>query len=340
MLAAMLMTRPGHRLTIWLPAGAQPPFESPQLASRPIPSTRLAGRHLQWPRRLRKHRADAYFGPAGVLPLGDVGAPAVVTAHDMAIYRHPEWFPGRQPLSTRLVVPKSLERASAILCVSQSTARDVQEIFGLPAQRLEVTYEGVSERFHPVAREDRSEVRRRLELPERFILFVSTIEPRKNLGSLLDAWAQMRGRPPLVVAGGFGWRHEEIQARMVRLAAAGLRHLGPVAPEDLPALYSSATVLAHPAWYEGFGLTPLEAMACGTPVVCSDRSSLPEVVGDAGILLDPSDVQAWTDALERITGDAAAASDLRRRGLLRAADFSWERSAERTWRAIERAARG
>ena len=104
-----------------------------------------------------------------------------------------------------------------MLCVSQSTAREVQEIFGLPAHRLEVTYEGVSERFHPVPREDREEVCRRLELPERFILFVSTIEPRKNLGSLLDAWTQMRGRLPLVVAGGFGWRHEEFRAKMERL---------------------------------------------------------------------------------------------------------------------------
>lgn len=335
----MLRTRPGHRLTIWLPAGAELPLESTQLASRPIPGARLVGRHLQWPRRLRKHAADAYFGPAGVLPLGDVGAPSVVTAHDMAIYRHPEWFPGRQPLSTRLIVPRSLERARTVLCVSQSTARDVREIFGLPAQRLEVAYEGVSERFRPLPREDREEVRRRLTLPERFILFVSTIEPRKNLGALLDAWAQMRARPPLVVAGGFGWRHEEVQAKMERLAAAGVHHLGPVAPDDLPGLYSAATVLAHPAWYEGFGLTPLEAMACGTPVICSDRSSLPEVVADAGLLVDPEDVQGWTDALERVTGDAGAASELRRRGLLRAADFSWERTAERTWRAIERAAR-
>ncbi len=339
LLGALLAARPAHRITLWLPPGAQAPFHSPQLATRDIPATRLLGRHLLWPRRLRRQSADVYFGPAGLLPLGDPGSPAVVTVHDLAIYRHPEWFPARQPLSTRLVVPRSLERAGTVLCVSQSTARDVVDIFGLPAERLEVTLEGVSERFRPLDRERTAEVRRRLQLPERFVLFVSTIEPRKNLDTLLDAWAQMGGRLPLVIAGGFGWRSEAVAARMERLRSAGLHHLGPVHPDDLPGLYSAATVLAHPAWYEGFGLTPLEAMACGTPVICSDRSALPEVVGEAGILLDPGDVRAWTEALESVTQDAGLAAGLRRRGLLRAAEFSWERTAERTWRAIERAAR-
>ena len=339
-LTAMLAVRPGHRLTLWLPAGVEPLIASPRLAVRHLPATRLVGRHWQWPARLRRQHADAYFGPAGLLPLGDVGTPAVVTAHDMAIYLHPEWFPGRQPLSTRLVVPRSLERAQTVICVSRHTAADVAAIFGLPERRLEVIREGVAKRFRPLDAERTELVRTSLRLPERFLLFVGTVEPRKNLDTLLDAWAQMSHRPRLVVVGGWGWGFDATREKMARLAPAGLLHVGEVAPADLPAVYSLAAALAHPAWYEGFGLTPLEAMACGTPVVVSNASSLPEVVGGAGLSVDPGDVRAWTEALEQVFGDPALAGELRRKGLLRAAEFSWETAAERTWRVIERAARG
>ncbi len=269
-----------------------------------------------------------------------MGAPAVVTVHDLAIYRHPEWFPGRQPLSKGLVVPRSVARAERIICVSDNTARDVEAIFNADPARLEVVHSGVSARFRPLEAERTAEVRRRLALPDRYILFVSTVEPRKNLETLLDAWVQLADRPPLVVAGGFGWRFEAVAEKMRRLEAAGLRHLGSVAPDDLPALYNLALCLAHPAWYEGFGLTPLEAMACATPVVSSNASSLPEVTGDAALLVDPADVDGWRAALERVTGDAALRNHLARRGVLRAAEFTWERCADRTWRVLSRASRG
>lgn len=324
-LAALRRLRPTDRFSIWSPDR--------------IPDARLVGRHLLWPRAIRKTRPDVYFGPAGLLPLGEVRAPAVVTAHDMAIYLHPEWFPGRQWLSTRVVVPRTMARADRILCISASTRRDVARLFGVDEARLEVVPLGVSPRYRPLERDRVEAVRERLALPERFILFVSTVEPRKNLETLLDAWAQMRDRPPLVVAGGFGWRYEALAERMRRLEPAGLRHLGPVETADLPALYNLATCLAHPAWYEGFGLTPLEAMACATPVVCSSSSSLPEVVGDAAVLVDPGDVEGWTAALERVTGEAALRNDLARHGVLRAAGFTWDRTAERTWSALSRAAR-
>lgn len=335
----MLATRPGHRLTLWVPPGVEPALKSPRLALREIPATRLVGRHWMWPRRVRRQRPSVYFGPAGQMPLADPGAPAVVTVHDLAIYLHPEWFPGGQPLSTRLVVPRSLERAHTVICVSRHTAADAYAIFGVPEPRLEVIPEGVNPRFRPLDSERTQLVKARLRLPERFLLFVGTIEPRKNLDTLLEAWAEMRHRPPLVVAGGFGWRFEETRQRMERLAGAGLHHIGEVEPQDLPALYSLAAAFGHPAWYEGFGLTPLEAMACGTPVICSQASSLPEVVGDAALLVPPGDAGAWRQALERVFEDPALGSDLRRKGLLRAAGFTWDTAAERTWRVIERAAR-
>jgi glycosyltransferase involved in cell wall biosynthesis len=335
-LRALAAERPGSRFTVY--TNAEPPVQHPALAFHRPPGARLIGRHLLWPARLRRLRAHLFFGPAGMLPLGEVGLPAVLTAHDMAIYRHPEWFPGGQALARRLVVPRSLRRADAIVAVSASTARDVADLFGVEAERLEVVPEGVAGRFQPLPGDRLEEVRRRLGLPGRFVLFVGTIEPRKNLPTLLEAWSRMRERPPLVVAGTWGWRCEDVRERLEGLAPE-VRVLGAIAPDDLPGLYNLASCLAHPAWYEGFGLTPLEAMACGVPVVASGVSSLPEVVGDAGLLVDPADVEGWTEALERVCGDLDVAATLRRRGILRAAEFTWSRAAQRTWRVMDRVMR-
>src|SRR5262249_49166132 len=160
--------------------------------------------------------------------------------------------------------------------------RDIEAIFDVPASRITVVPEAVSNAYRPLPPEDLAEARAKLKLPQRFILFVSTIEPRKNLTTLLDAWAMMRDRPDLVVGGGWGGRSGPSQARRARLGPR-LHHIQGLARGDLPAVYNLALALAHPAWYEGFGLPPLEAMACGTPALVSDRSSLPEVVGDAGL---------------------------------------------------------
>ena len=333
-LHAMAVDRPDCRMTVFLPQGVSRPEDHPSIAYRPLPETRLIGRHVQWPSRIMALRPDAFFGPAGALPLRDVGVPAVITVHDLAIYRNREWFPARQPLSTGWIVPRSLRKADALIAVSQNTKRDIEVIFEVPASRISVVPEAVSNAFRPLGAEDLAEARARLKLPERFILFVSTIEPRKNLTTLLDAWAMMRDRPDLVVVGGWGWRYEPIRARLERLGP-GLHHIEGLDPSDLPAVYNLALALAHPAWYEGFGLPPLEAMACGTPVVVSDRSSLPEVVGDAGVIVAADDAAAWTRALEAVVGDGKLAAELRRRGIVRAAEFSWGRSAELTWRVIE-----
>jgi len=337
-LRAMVVERPDCRLTVFLPEGVKAPLAAPAIGYRTIPGTRLIGRHVQWPQRIRALKADAFFAPAGALPLRDVGLPSVVTVHDLAIYRHPEWFPPRQPLSTGWVVPRSLRAADVVIAVSHNTAADVQELFGIPESRIEVVPEGVSKAFRPMPAEDLAEARARLNLPERFILFVSTVEPRKNLGTLLEAWAMMRDRPDLVVVGGWGWRFEAVRAQMERLGPS-LHHIQGLDPVDLPAVYNLALALAHPAWYEGFGLPPLEAMACGTPAVVSDRPSLPEVVGEGALIVPAGSPEAWRRALESVAGDADLAADLRRRGILRAAEFSWARSAQRTWNVIDRAVR-
>ncbi|MEP6751789.1 MAG: glycosyltransferase family 1 protein [Candidatus Dormiibacterota bacterium] len=335
-LHAMSVDRPDCRFTVYLPPDAPSPNPAPAIGYRPMPSPPFVGRHIQWPARMRRLRPDAYFGPAGVLPLGSVGCASVITIHDLAIYLNPGWFPGRQPLSTRVVVPRSLARADVIIAVSNNTADDVKELFGVPASRINVVPHGVSHVFRPMSREDLDIARVRLQLPERFILFVGTIEPRKNLITLLEAWAMMRDRPDLVIVGDWGWLYEPIKERLGRLGPS-VHHIEGLDPAELPAVYNLARVLAHPAWYEGFGFPPLEAMACGTPVVVSDRASLPELVGDAGLIAAADDPDAWRKALEKVVGDSDLTADLKRRGFLRAAQFSWSRSAELTWRSIDRA---
>ncbi|MDQ6720298.1 MAG: glycosyltransferase family 4 protein [Candidatus Dormibacteraeota bacterium] len=332
----MSVDRPDCRLTLYLPSGVAVPAPSPGIGYRPLPSTRFVGRHIQWPSRIRRQRPDAYFGPAGALPLRSVGCPTVITVHDLAIYRNPQWFPGRQPLSTRFVIPRSLGRADVVIAVSTNTALDIEDLFGVPATLIDVVPHGVSALFRPMSSEDLAMARARLKLPERFILFVGTIEPRKNLTTLLEAWAMLRNRPDLVIVGAWGWLYESIRDRIGRLGA-GVHHIEGLDPAELPAVYNLARVLAHPAWYEGFGFPPLEAMACGTPVVVSDRSSLPELVGDAGLLAPADDAEAWRRALEKVIEDPDLAADLKRRGIVRAAQFSWSRSANLTWRAVDRA---
>jgi glycosyltransferase involved in cell wall biosynthesis len=335
-LHAMAVERPDCRCIVFGPPGGF--AYVPDATYRLLPQTRLIGRHLQWPATIRRLHPDVYFGPAGALPLGRVGCPALITVHDLAIYRNPRWFPGRQPLSTRLVVPRSVLRADVVVAVSENTARDIVDIFGIDRGRIQVVPHGISPKFRPMSAEERAEARARLGLPERFILFVGTIEPRKNLETLLDAWVLMRDRPDLVVVGSWGWNYESVRDKMARLGPR-LHHLDSVDPDELPALYNLARVFAHPAWYEGFGLPPLEAMACGTPAVVSDRSSLPEVVGDAALVVPADQPDAWRKALERVLADTQLAADLRHRGILRAAQFSWERAARLTWRAIDDAIR-
>ena len=335
-LRAMAVDRPDCRLTVYVPSGGISMTSAPAIGYRPLPSARFFGRHVQWPARIRKLRPDAFFGPVGALPLRDVGCPSVITVHDLAIYRHPEWFPPSQPLSTQWVVPRSLQRADVMIAVSAHTARDISELFHISPSRIEVVPNGVSASFRPMGGDDLAEARARLQLPERYILFVSTIEPRKNLPTLLEAWAMMRDRPDLVIVGGWGWRYEPIKERLERLGS-GVHMIGDLGLDQLPAVYNLALVLAHPAWYEGFGLPPLEAMACGTPVVVSDRSSLPELVADAGMVAAAGDANAWRKALERVVGDSELAAGMRSRGILRAAEFSWARTAGLTWRAVDQA---
>ena len=260
---------------------------------------------------------------------------SVFTLHDLTALKFPTAHTQLNRRFLQLMLPRFLRAADIVIADSHSTKRDALQLYHLSADRVRVVHLGVDARFKPINTVSARGVRERYHLPERFILAVGTIEPRKNLIVLLEAYHGLRQHNPdvqLVIAGKRGWHSEPF---FERLQALGLMDqvqlLGFVADENLPALYSLAEVFAFPSIYEGFGLPVLEAMACGAPVICSDTSSLPEVVDEAAILRPPTDVRAWTQALSQLTADIAQRAELRARGLKQAARFTWENTARETY---------
>ena len=262
-------------------------------------------------------------------------APYVLTIHDASLFVYGHYHPWARHLTMRLTLPLVARRASAIITVSQHSRQDLIRVLGLDPQKIHVIYEAAADNFRPV--EDPASLahlRRKYELPEKFLLYVGTLEPRKNLLRLLRAVKQIRdeGLPyHLVLAGGMGWMMEtfEQEVRALDLQDA-LHYLGYIPTQDLPGLFSLATVFTFPSLYEGFGLPPLEAMACGTPVLTSDRSSLAEICGDAAYLVDPRSEEAIAAGLGALLRDEDLRQDLRRKGLQRVTGFSWERAARET----------
>ncbi|MEP7359498.1 MAG: glycosyltransferase family 1 protein, partial [Anaerolineales bacterium] len=274
-------------------------------------------------------------------------ARSVFTLHDTAYIHQPQYHLPRNRLYLRLMMPRFLARSDAVITVSDHTRRDAERWYGLRGDRVYVIPEGVEDYFRPdIDANALADVRARYHLPARFILFVGTIEPRKNLITLLEAYAALRagGCHPgvgLVIAGGKGWLYGDFFERLRTLGLEGAVVLTGYVPEaDLPALLNCAEVFAFPSSFEGFGLPPLEAMASGVPVVCSNATSLPEVVGDAGLLLAPDDPAAWTEALGRLLADANLRADLRARGLARARLFTWEAAARKTLAVYQAVAGG
>jgi glycosyltransferase involved in cell wall biosynthesis len=233
-----------------------------------------------------------------------------------------------------LMMPRFLRAASAVIAISESTRRDMERHYPGSEHKTHVIYGGVAARFRPAPADEMVAVREKYRLPPRFILAVGTIEPRKNLVRLLEAYRGLLDRGVeigLVIAGRKGWRYEDFFARLSDLhLIEKVTLLGPFPDADLPALYSAADVFAFPSLYEGFGLPVLEAMACGTPVVASNTSSIPEVAGGAGLLVAPHDAQALAEALERVLSDVELRAAMRGKGFAQAQRFTWERTAQAT----------
>ena len=281
-------------------------------------------------RRLHRHAYDLYHEP-NTIPLPcDVAT--VATLHDLSVLLHPEWHPtGRVAYFEKNLLP-SLARCSHYLAVSEFTRRQAIEILHLPAERVTRVYNGIRPDLQPLDYEECSCHLRHLGLTSPYLLYVGTIEPRKNALMLLKAYcalpAAMREKCPLVLAGGWGWSSESIGDYYHETAKDhGVVHLGYVPDEYLPALYNGARALVYPSFYEGFGLPPMEMMACGGAVLASTADALVETVGSRAHLIEPDDRDGWLDAMQRMIEDDDWWRSLRSGTLEVARPFTWERTA-------------
>ncbi len=289
----------------------------------------------QWwvPRTLGRLGASLYHSPYMLMPYLP-GRPTVVTIHDLIPLVLPQTFPARTRLVARAALSLAVRAASRILTDSRSAADDLRRLLRVPAAKITVVPAAADPGFAPQPPEAVNRVRARLGLPERYVLFFGSNKPHKNLPRLVRVYLGLPGSPPpLVIAGHWEAAHPEARALAEAggaIASGRIRFIGPVAAADLPALYTGTHLFVFPSLYEGFGLPPLEAMACGAPVAASRASSLPEVVGDAGWLFDPLD----EGDMARVMGAALAAPEelhaRRRLSLARSAQFSWEAAARQT----------
>lgn len=291
---------------------------------------------LRLPRRLAQGDVDLVWSPLMTLPLR-CPVPAVVTVHDLTALLMPEMHTAKVRWSLLPFLRPSFERARRLITVSQATADDVAFHFPQAAGKIRVVLSGVDPAFRPGTPEAIAATRQELDAPEGYILCVGTLEPRKNVGSLLDAWEALREEdprtPPLVLAGPYGWASEGLARRIAALSAKsgkGVHALGRVDQDRLVRLFQAARVFVYPSLYEGFGLPAAEALACGVPVVASNRSSLPEVVGDAGVLVEPGDAGELARSLADLLADPGREAELSARALERSHRFRWDRAARET----------
>lgn len=310
----------------------------PHVRAVPIPlSPRLLT--IVW-QRLRLPLAVEYFtghldvlhAPDFVLPPTRTTPHTILTVHDLTFLIHPECFEAALQRYLARTVPRSLRHASLVLADSHATRNDLNDLLHIPTERSAVVYPGVAPCFRPLPPAHTDPVRTRLGLPPHFLLFVGTLEPRKNVVRLLEAFSllvsrRQSGQPErhLVLAGRKGWLYQDIFTTVSRLNLNNRVHfLDFVSDNDLPSLYNLADTFVYPSLYEGFGLPVLEAMACGTPVVTGAVSSLPEVAGNAAVLVDPTSSTAIADGIAEALNNA---SDLRTAGLAHSRRFPWEQSA-------------
>lgn len=312
-------------------AGPETQFDEPdQHFPVPFPFKKVVRYCYTEPRFSRAvENMDIVWGTNFTLPkIGRSRCRRVMTVHDMAWVRYPETI--QAPMLRILSgLSEHVFSADRVLVVSEATKQDLMRHCQVDANKVRVIYNGVSQRFRPVS-ELLDVVRGRYHLPKKFMLFVGTVEPRKNLTRLVEAFnrAGSKVEQSLVVVGAKGWKTSPLCEEINRSPVRDRIHLaGFVADDDLPAVYNLADALIYPSLYEGFGIPVIEAMACGTPVVTSDVSALPEVAGDAALLIDPLNTSQLADAMERIVHDQPLRASLRAKGIERAKKFSWDESA-------------
>jgi glycosyltransferase involved in cell wall biosynthesis len=369
---ALLQLSSPHRYTLFVmgrPDMSVPLSNVMRTAHLPMRTTRYPDRWLYrlWfrsglraPVQTFSGECDLYHATDFVLPPTRPNTPTVLTVHDLSFERDADSAPPRLIPFLKRVVPESTRRATHIVADSHATERDLIELYAIPPEKITTIHSGVDSRFTPYdgslfAERRRDYVRKKYKLGDApFILTVGTMQRRKNHLRLVQAFAQLVTREPsvvshrssttshesrvtLVIAGGKGWLYDEVLAEVEKLRLTGrVEFIGFVDDGDLPHLYRAASVFAFPSTYEGFGLPPLEAMACGVPVVTSNASSLPEVVGEAGLMVDPFDIDALAAALDRALNDEAWRAEATRRCIERAGQFTWQRAAEQLLIVYER----
>ena len=290
---------------------------------------------IRLPYLLSKNRISVLHSPAYVSPVFKI-CPYVMTIHDLSFMLFPEMFISTYRLYLKILMPLSVKRADLIIAVSEHTKQDIIKILKVPEEKIKVIYEGAEERFYKSHSPYliKSFIKKN-NLPEKFILFVGTLEPRKNLKGLLKAYSIYSKRTDkplkLVLTGMKGWLYNDVFELIETLNLKdNVIFTGYLSDDEMPYLYNAASLFVYPSFYEGFGLPVVEAMACGTPVIASNVSSLPEVLGNAGILIDPNNIEEIALAIQNILEDDKFRHELIEKGLTRAKDFSWDKAAQET----------
>jgi glycosyltransferase involved in cell wall biosynthesis len=299
---------------------------------------RIAWEQFIWPWLARRHGLDLLHSMAFVTPLV-APCPAVVTVYDLSFRHYPESFPPGQRWYLQSQTARSVQQARRVITISESGRQDVHRFFNTPLERIDVVYPGVGDEYRPLPAATVEQFRRQKGLPQRFVLHVGTLQPRKNIPVLLEALAQLKEPDVyLVLVGGKGWLFEELFARVEALSLQKrVIFTGYVPAEELPFWYNAASLLVFPSLYEGFGMPIIEAMACGTPVIAADNSSIPEAVGEAGLLFSSQVVESLVEKLTALLHSTDLAHTLREKGLHQAQNFSWDCAGQQTAETYHRA---
>ncbi len=292
---------------------------------------RILWEQSAWPISAYRAGVDLLHSTAFVTPFWSP-CPSVVTVYDLSFIQHAERFPTLQRIYLTTQTRRSVRQARRVIAISEAGRDDLHRIFGVPLEKIDVAAPGLDDWFRPLPAAEVSAFRQQKGLPERFILHVGTLQPRKNIPVLLEAMARLKERQlPLVLVGGKGWMYDEIFAR---IEALGLQKrvffAGYVPDEELPLWYNAASMLVFPSVYEGYGMPIVQALACGTPVIASDTSAMPEAVGPGGLLFAPHDVDQLVEHIETVLTDEAQVERMVEDGLRHAGNHSWARAAQRT----------
>ncbi len=301
------------------------------------PVLRIFWEQFIQPLALRRAGVDLLHALAFVAPLA-APCPFVLTVYDLSFLRYPEAFRPFNRWYLSRFTAHSVKRARAIMTISESTRQDVINLLGAPPDRVQTIYCGVDDKFRPLPEAEIAAFKAARRLPDTFLLFLGTLEPRKNVDGLIRAYAHWRkyeqNAPPLILAGGKGWYYNKIFELVEALnLTESIRFPGYISPKELPLWYNAASLFVYPSHFEGFGLPVLEAMACGRPVITSSVSSLPEVAGadgSAARLIDPTNTEALAGAMAQLMSQPDLRASMSERGLARAARFSWEKTATET----------